>query len=64
MQLETLPGLVHTHCVTATEARWKDGGAFAGHQSVTEVEICEDYFSAHQVEQAEISALWQLELRR
>lgn len=63
MQLETLPGLVHTHCVTAIESRWQDGGTFVGHQSVTEVEICEDYFSAQEAEQGEISALWELELR-
>lgn len=52
MHLETLPNLIHTHCYAALDADWLNKSAFEGHQSVTEVEICEDRFTAYETAEA------------
>lgn len=62
MTLETLPGLTHERCAFKIETLFQDG-SWHGHQSVTEVELCADYYSAQEFEQAGINAQWEIERR-
>jgi hypothetical protein len=57
--LETLPALTHAGCFVVWEIP-----DFAGHQSVTELEVCADYHAAHEAEQDAINAQWRRECRR
>lgn len=45
--LETMPHLTHERCAVMLET-----GEYAGHQSVTELEICADYYGAWESEEA------------
>lgn len=50
--LETMPHLTHERCAVLLET-----GEFGGHQSVTELEICADYYGAWESEEREMEAV-------
>lgn len=56
--LETMPRLSHDGCYCQFEVP-----DFPGHQSVTELEVCADYHSAQEAEQAAINAQQEAEWR-
>jgi len=49
--LETMPHLTHDRCAVLLET-----GEFAGHQSVTELEVCEDYYGAWESQEPDYAA--------